>query len=112
MSEVFPAYFEQLVSHFEYEYSRYSDGEFTLKSSESVGDINGYEMYKFVGTHSYMWQRDNKITNKFVAYATQLQGNGAYIYWFGQSQMDDQTTFETLEEYAHDMALTLKEIKD
>lgn len=63
---------------------------------------HGYEMYKFVGTHSFTWE--------FVAYATQFDNNGPYVDWYVQDETEDQSMFETLASHAYNMAWTLQEI--
>lgn len=109
--EVFPAYFEQTIRIFENDYgSGYSDGDFMIDNSKML-EINGYEMCKVVGTHTFKYQQE-ACSRKFVAYATQLKDNGAYIYWLVQDETDDQSMFETLEAHAYNMALTLEEIED
>ena len=109
VDSTFPACFTQTVGIFKVNYGmRYSDGEFTIESKESAGTINGYEMYKFVGTHSFKYQ-GNLISYKYVAYATKLKTNGAYIYWLVQDESQDQSLYSTIEEYAYKMALSLRE---
>lgn len=111
VQNVFPAYFEQTEHVFYVNLGiAYKDSEFKADSKEML-QINGYEMCKFVGTHSYVYKRED-YSCRFVAYATQLKDNGAYVYWFVQDMTDDQSMFETLEEHTYNMALTLKEIKD
>ena len=82
--------------------------EFTIENKQSAGTINGYEMYKFVGTHSFKYE-DKVYNYKYVAYSTQQKKNGAYIYWLVQDESQDQTLYSTIEEYAYKMALSLRE---
>lgn len=111
IEDVFPAYFDQTERVFEVNYgSRYGGGEFSIDSKELV-EANGYKMCKVIGTHDFTYKRE-PYSRKFVAYATQLKDNGAYVYWLVQDETEDQSMFETLEDHAYKMALTLKEIKD
>lgn len=108
VSEVFPAYFAQTLLIFKVNYgSRYSDGEFALEEQELL-TVNDYEMCKYIGTHTFKYE-GKEFSYRFVAYSTQLKMNGAYIYWLVQDESEDQTLFETIEDYAYKMGTTLWE---
>lgn len=80
---------------------------FNIENTEIV-KINGYEMCKYVGNHTYTYNGDPSSMN-FVAYATQLKTNGAYVYWMVLDESENQSLTSTIEDYAYKMALTVKE---
>lgn len=106
--EVLPAYFEQTLLIFKVNYgSRYSNGNLTIESQEPV-TINDYEMCKYIGKHTFKYEGKD-FSYQFVAYSTQLKTNGAYIYWLVQDESENQSLFETIEDYAYKMGTTLWE---
>lgn len=108
LEELFPAYFEQTAAVLEdYHGIRVQNLEFSIESQETL-TVKGYEICKFVGDHTYTYEGEDG-ESKFVAYATQLKANGAYVYWMVLDYSEDQSQFDTIEEYAYKMALTLRE---
>lgn len=106
--EVFPAYFEQTRAIMDaYRQMNYDNFEFSVANKETV-TVNGYEMCKYTGKHTFTVNGENDEMN-FVAYATKLNGNGAYVYWMVLDESEDQSLTETIEEYADKMAKTLSE---
>lgn len=111
---VFPAYFEQTKGIIDtYRQMNYDNFEFSISDKEIV-TVNGYEMCKFTGKHTFTVKDVNTFETKnaemnFVAYATKLNGNGAYVYWMVLDESDDQSLTKTIEEYADKMAKTLSE---
>lgn len=111
---VFPAYFEQTKGIIEsYRQMNYDNFEFSVSDKEIV-TVNGYEMCKFTGKHTFTVKDVNTFETKnedmnFVAYATKLNGNGAYVYWMVLDESEDQSLTKTIEEYADKMAKTLSE---
>ena len=112
--DVFPAYFEQTRAIIDsYRQMNYDNFEFTVSHKEIV-TVNGYEMCKFTGKHTFTVKDVNTFEIKnldinFVAYATKLNGNGAYVYWMVLDESEDQSLTKTIEEYADKMAKTLSE---
>lgn len=101
----FPDYFEDLkVTLKDYYSLRASDYALDVQNSEAM-TVGDYEMYKFNGNLSMSYKGDPKAY-VYVAYATKLEVNDAYVYWVVYGT-EDQT--EMLEEYAYNMALTLRE---
>lgn len=112
--KVFPAYFEQTKGIIDsYRQMNYDNFEFSILDKEIV-TVNGYEMCKFTGKHTFTVKDVNTFETKnvdisFVAYATKLNGNGAYVYWMVLDESEDQSLTKTIEEYADKMAKTLSE---
>ena len=112
--DVFPAYFEQTRAIIDaYRQMNYDNFEFSVSEKETV-IVNGYEMCKFKGKHTYTVKDVNtfeieNIEINYVAYATQLKTNGAYVYWMVLDESEDQSLTKTIEDYAYKMALSLKE---
>lgn len=87
-----------------YDYSNYA---FSISTAEPV-TINGYSMCKYTGTHTYTYMNDPETIN-YVAYTTQLKGNGAFAYWIVLDESKDQSQSALIEEYATKIANTLSE---
>ena len=105
---VFPAYFEQTKGIIDaYRQMNYDNFDFSVANKETV-TVNGYEMCKYTGKHTFTVNGENDEMN-FVAYATKLNGNGAYVYWMVLDESEDQSLTKTIEEYADKMAKTLSE---
>ena len=108
ISDVLPAYFEQTIKIMrEYRRSDWKDFAFNVETSEMV-KINDYDMCKYTGTHTYTYNGEPG-SMKFVAYATQLKENGAYIYWMVLDETEDQSMTNTIMEHATNMAYTFHE---
>lgn len=108
IDEVLPAYFEQTTIIMDlYRNSAYDNFAFELTSQEHA-TVNGYEMCKYVGFHNFTLD-GVATTFNFVAYATQLKANGAYIYWMVLDETADQSLGNTIEDHAYHMAMSLVE---
>ncbi len=113
VDNVFPAYFEQTEAIMDvYRQMNYTDFKFDVSSKEIV-TVNDYEMCKYTGKHyfkvkDYNGNIEDKALN-YVAYATKLKGNGAYVYWMVIDESEDQSLGKTIENYAGNMAKTLYE---
>lgn len=101
----FPDYFEDLKVTFKDYYGlRGSDYALDVQDSKAV-TVGAYEMYKFNGNFSMSYKGDPR-SYVYVAYATTLEINDAYVYWVVYGTEDQ---INMLEEYAYNMALTLRE---
>ena len=101
----FPDYFEDLKVTFKDYYGlRGSDYALDVQDSKAV-TVGAYEMYKFNGNFSMSYKGDTR-SYVYVAYATTLEINDAYVYWVVYGTEDQ---INMLEEYAYNMALTLRE---
>lgn len=108
LSEVFPAYFAQAESVLKgYYRMRGADFKFEIKEQSEV-KINGYDMIKFSGSHSYSYEQE-PVNCNWVAYATQLKSNGAYVYWLVLDAAENKTTNSDIADIAQKMAASLKE---
>lgn len=108
IENIFPAYFEKVAEIIAgYRGAKYKDFEFEITSKETV-NVNGYEMCKYTGKHTFA-SRDNNFEMNFVAYATRLKGNDAVVYWMVLDETDDQSLSEVIESHADKMAQTLHE---
>lgn len=108
VDEVLPAYFEQTIIMMDlYRNSAYDNFAFEIASQEHT-TVNGYEMCKYAGVHSFTMD-GVAATNNFVAYATQLNSNGAYVYWMVLDETADQSLGNTIADHAYRMALSLVE---
>ncbi len=85
----------------------YKNFAFNVETSEMV-KINDYDMCKYTGTHTYTYNGEPG-SMKFVAYATQLKENGAYVYWMVIDETEDQSMTNTIMEHATNMAYTFHE---
>ena len=100
----FPDYFEDLkVTLKDYYSLRGNDYVLDVQSSKTV-TVGSYEMYKFNGNFSMSFKGDPRAY-VYVAYATKLETNDAYVYWFLYGTEDQ---IDMLEEYAYNMGLTLR----
>lgn len=112
--DVFPAYFEQTKSIIDaYRQMDYDNFEFNISNKETI-TVNGYEMCKYTGKHTFTidtYSDEGTIDCEmnFVAYATKLNGNDAYVYWMVLDESEDQSLTKIIEEYADKMAKTLWE---
>lgn len=109
VENVLETYMEQLLyimEDYRNEY-HYDTFVFEIQNKELV-TINEYEMCKYTGVHTYNWEGEPQ-SNAFVAYATQLV-DGAYTYWMVIDESEDQSLVETIDEYATNMAYTMREI--
>mgnify|MGYP003300822225 CR=1 FL=1 len=108
IENIFPAYFIKVAEIMEaYRGAKYKDFEFEITSKETV-NVNGYEMCKYTGKHTFASRKDNYEMN-FVAYATRLKGNDAVVYWMVLDETDDQILSDVIESHADKMAQTLHE---
>ena len=85
VSELLPAYLEQIQESFE-DYYGIRSSNYTIMSDEDVSltSINDYEMYIFTGRVSFDYYWDGETLKKdfpFIVYATALKSNGLYAYW-------------------------------
>ena len=108
ISELFPAYFEQLQFTLEGVNGILSDNyKFSLNSDKSV-IVGDYNMHTFEGEFEFD-NDDEHCKYQFVAYATTLKSNGAYAYWVVYDTSEDQSNGELIKEYAYKMARTFRE---
>jgi hypothetical protein len=108
VDQVLPTCFVQTEMTLDlYRASTYKDFAFEIKSSEKV-TVNGYEMCKYTGVHTFTFEGNQKSFN-FVAYATQLKTNGGYVYWMVLDESEGQTLGQTIADHAYKMALSLEE---
>lgn len=107
---IFPAYFEQTKKIMNDQYAGHRENyEFTLESKENV-TINGYEMCKVTGTHTYNEiGRPKILSQKFVAYATFAKQNGAVVYWMVLDGTEDGSLSDKLEDSGRKMAESFRE---
>lgn len=108
VSEVFPAYFVHLERVLEGTIKLSSNFEFTVDHDEAVM-IGEYSMHCFTG---WINCEKDKVPVKypFVAYAVQLEDNGAYAYWVVYDDSEKPDT-EIISKHAYNMALTYREDK-
>lgn len=108
ISQLFPAYFEQVKYTLEKAYGmRASNFEFSLTDNAPVV-VGEYEMHTFSGTISFDYE-GNPQNYAFVAYATTLKSNGAYAYWMVYDTSEGQTNGNLIAEHALNMAKTFRE---
>lgn len=109
ISEVFPAYFDDLEFWLNdmYGESRSSNFEFEL-TGDAPTKVGDYDMHTFTGTISFDY-KDEPREYSFVAYATTLKSNGAYAYWLVYDESDDQSNGDLIKEHALNMAKTFRE---
>ena len=104
IGEVFPAYFKQTEFIIdEYQSVAYTNHQFEItdKVSLTVGD---HDMVKYFGIYKCLNQKtDEELTLDFVAYATRMHSNNAFVYWMIIDAKDNSAT-DKLEEYADRMA--------
>lgn len=106
--EVFPAYFEHAKKIMErYQTLDFADFDFSLEESKELVAINGYEMCRYTGTHSYT-KNGTPYVMPFVAYATKLKTNGAFIYWIVMDGSEDSSLGDVISDHAEKMAYTLR----
>ena len=92
LNDFFPYSVDAISKFRHYDYSNYA---FSISTAEPV-TINGYSMCKYT-------------TINYVAYTTQLKGNGAFAYWIVLDVSKDQSLNALIEEYATKIAYTLSE---
>jgi hypothetical protein len=85
----------------------YDNFQFEITSQEHT-EINGYQMCRYEGIHSYT-DDGELVEMQYVAYAAQLKGNGAYVYWVVIDESEDQSLGDLISENAEKMAWTLEE---
>lgn len=108
ISELFPAYFEQVQYTLEKAYGlKASNFEFSLSDDEPAA-VGEYEMHTFTGKIAFDYEGAPK-NYSFVAYATTLKSNGAYAYWVVYDTSDGQTNGTLIAEHALNMAKTFRE---
>lgn len=108
ISELFPAYFEQLEYTLQKRYGlRANNFELTLTDNKPVV-VGDYDMHSFEGAIQFDYEESPK-NYKFIAYATTLKSNGAYAYWVVYDTSDDQSNGELIAEHALNMAKTFRE---
>lgn len=113
VSELLPAYLEQIQESFE-DYYGIRSSNYTIMSDENVTStvINGYEMYIFTGRVSFDYYWDGETLKKdfpFIVYATALKSNGLYAYWMVYDCSEDHSKGGLIAEYALKMAKTFQE---
>lgn len=108
--DIFPAYFAQTEAIMSTAHvSKRKNFTFTIESKETV-TINGYEMCKVKGTHTYSpFIGDEVISQKFVAYATFAKANGAVVNWMVLDGTPDGLLENSLEDLGRKMAESFKE---
>lgn len=108
LSEVFPAYFEQLEFTLRAFYGLLSDNfDFSIESDSPV-TIGEIDMHSFTGTIKFDYDGEPR-NYQFVSYATQLKTNGAYAYWVVYDVSEDQSNGKLIAEHALNMAKTFRE---
>ena len=108
LQNTFPTYFDQVKTILkDYYRMRGDDFAFVIEKTEKTS-INGYDMVKFTGTHSYTYERE-PVNCNWVAYATQLKSNGAYAYWMVLDAAENKTSNSDIAEIAYNMAQTFRE---
>ena len=113
VSELLPAYLEQIQCTFE-DYYGIRSSNYKIMSDENVTStaINGYEMYIFTGRVSFDYYWYDEVLKKdfpFIVYATTLKSNGAYAYWMVYDCSEDHSKGDLIAEYALKMAKTFQE---
>ncbi len=109
LKDVLSAYISQPIDVLEkYRRVDWQNYAFNIESSE-ITQINNYTMCKYVGNHTFTYNGEPG-SMKFVAYATQLKSNGAYVYWMVLDESEGQSLTKTIEDYAYKMALSLSEL--
>lgn len=113
VSDLLPAYLEQIQESFE-DYYGIRSSNYKIMSDENVTStaINGYEMYIFTGRVSFDYYWDGETLKKdfpFIVYATALKSNGLYAYWMVYDCSEDHSKGDLIEEYALKMAETFQE---
>lgn len=113
VSELLPAYLEQVQESFE-DYYGIRSSNYKIMSDENVTStaINGYEMYIFTGRVSFDYYWYDEVSKKdfpFIVYATELKSNGLYAYWMVYDCSEDHSKGDLIEEYALKMAETFQE---
>lgn len=108
VENILPVYFESAKNIMDqYRSIRYNNFDFEVFEKETL-NINGYEMCKYKGEHSYTY--DGEATSvSFVSYATKLKSNGAYVYWMVFDRTEDQSLGDLIESHATNMAYSLYE---
>ena len=104
LNDFFPYSVDAISKFRPYDYSNYA---FSISTTEPV-TINGYSMCKYTGTHTYTYM-NNPETINYVAYTTQLKGNGAFAYWIVLDVSKDQSLNALIDEYATKIAYTFSE---
>lgn len=108
LSELLPAYFEQIEYTLGKVYGLRGDNyKFTLNDHEPVS-VGEYDMHIFEGEFSFEYE-GNPRNHQFVVCATTLKSNGAYVYWFVHNTSASQKCEELMKENALNMAKTLRE---
>lgn len=112
VSELFPAYFDQVQYTLEGYYGLFSGNyTFALQDTDSTV-VNGYEMYTFSGTIAFDYEQDDIVERceyQFISYATTLKSNGGYAFWVVYDNSEDQSNGELIAQHALNMAKTFRE---
>lgn len=110
IEDIFPTYFSQTEAIVEAQYiGDRLNFAFEVESKENV-EINGYEMCKFTGTHTYeTYLEDGTFSQKFVAYATKTKGNDGFVYWMVLDGTEDGSLEDELDELGEKMAYSFRE---
>lgn len=108
IDEIFPYYFTNVKSILEAYYGSHAS-EYSLNvSKKEKTSINGYDMCVFHGSIS-MELYKKMVNYNWVAYATTLKSNGAYLYWMVFDYTDDQSMGDVIDDHAYKMAHTIEE---
>lgn len=108
LEDVFPAYFKQTdITLKDYYGARSDNFQFTVDQTETI-TIGDYDMIKLTGGCDYEYERKPEH-QEYVAYATQLKENGAYVYWMLMYRNEDDGMKELAEDWAYNMALSFYE---
>ena len=108
VENVLPSYFEQTAKILErFRTADYQDFGFTVSRKENFS-VNGYDMTKFFGTHTFTYQGKASSMN-FAACAAKTKKTGAFVYWMVLDKSENQSLGKTIEEYAVKMAETFSE---
>lgn len=108
ISEVFPAYFPDVEFILEGYYGIFTDNyNYTIESEQAV-IINDRQMHNYTGVISFDDPDGGHFDCPYVAYAVQLEDNGAYAYWLVLDDSEEPNQ-EQIAEHAYHMALTYRE---
>ena len=109
LKDFFPAYFPRIeAALIEWYGDKLSDISF-VPGVEAETTLNGYSMRTCSGEITFLFE-GNPAAFGFMAYATQLQSNGAYAYWIAFDTSGNLSRTERVQETAMKMALTFREI--
>lgn len=110
LSEVFPAFFSDVEFTLDGFYGIFTDNYNCTVESDKAVTINGQQMHSFTGMISFDDPDEVHFDCPYVAYAVQLEDNGAYAYWLVLDDSEEPNQ-DLIAEHAYNMALTYREEK-